>query len=328
MPSSIELITKYGSENLDEIFMKTSVTAVLEADQSLLKFINASTVMIPDYVIDGLGDYSRKDGFPEGNVEVHWTPYQLTMDRGTSFTIDSMTDEETAGIAFGKLSKEFMRTKVTPEVDAYRLSKLLANAKTEKIIQSDTITEKNVISKFNEDDKVFEDDEISHSECIRFISTEIDTMIKNSPELTKRVTQQDYASPAGLNFTLRMYDDVPLIPVPKQRFKSLYVFHKGRGEDNKLGFTAAEGACDINYLTVHRNAALCIKKHEKIRVFSPDVNQKKDAWAFQYRLYHDIFTTKNKQSGIHASLNGTYTAPEKGTETQTITLDKSNTVEA
>lgn len=303
MANNINLITKYGAENLDEQFFKASVTSVLEADQTLLKFVNAKTVMIPDYTISGLGDYSRSTGYPEGDVTVTWSPYSLNMDRGRSFTIDAMDDEETAGIAFGKLASEFMRTKVVPEVDAYRISTLLANAKDGRITKSETITAANVISKFNADDKAMEDLEISHNECIRFVSYEIDMLLKESTQLEKKITMAEYTSAAGLNFKLKMYDEVPLIPVPKARFMSAYDFG-----DN--GFTPKTGACEINYLTVHRNAALAIKKHENIKVFSPQENQKTDGWMFKYRLYHDIITPKHKQDGISASIKGAalYTA--------------------
>jgi hypothetical protein len=35
------------------------------------------------------------------------------------------------------------------------------------------------------------------------------------------------------------------------------------------------------------------------KVFDPDTNQEKDAWKFQYRLYHDAFAYENKVKGIY-----------------------------
>src|SRR5699024_5260328 len=43
-------------------------------------------------------------------------------DRGRMFTVDAMDNIESAGIAFGRLSGEFLRTKVVPEIDAWRLA--------------------------------------------------------------------------------------------------------------------------------------------------------------------------------------------------------------
>lgn len=293
MANNIQLIKNYGAEQLDEEFVKASKTSILEGNNNLLKFVNANTVMIPDITMSGLGDYSRSTGFPDGDVNITWTAYPLTMDRGRSFTVDAMDDEETAGLAFGKLATEFLRTKVVPEVDAYRLSKLFAKAKSGNVVE-ETLSESNVITRFNEDDKKFEDDEIDHESVVRFISTDVDNLIKNSTELTKHISQVEYASDAGISFKVKAYDDVPLVVVPKGRFYTEYTFGAN-------GFTKKDTAKELNFLSVAKNSAIPVKKHEKIRVFSPDVNQTADAWKFQYRLYHDIFTTKNKVDGIHAS---------------------------
>lgn len=48
---------------------------------------------------------------------------KCNFDRGRMFTVDTMDNAETAGIAFGRLSGEFIRTKVVPELDAFRFAK-------------------------------------------------------------------------------------------------------------------------------------------------------------------------------------------------------------
>ena len=48
----------------------------------------------------------------------------MTQDRGRAFIIDSMDNEETIGMSFGKLAGEFIRTKVAPEIDAYTFATL------------------------------------------------------------------------------------------------------------------------------------------------------------------------------------------------------------
>ena len=35
------------------------------------------------------------------------------------------------------------------------------------------------------------------------------------------------------------------------------------------------------------------------RIFSPEENQKADAWKFDYRIYHDAFVLPNKLSGVY-----------------------------
>lgn len=301
MANNIELIKKYGAEELDEVFAAEAKSAVLEAAPQLLKFVNAKTVMLPDITMSGLGDYSRSTGFPTGSVNVTWTPYVLQMDRGQSFTVDAMDDEETAGIAFGKLSKEFLRTKVIPEIDAYRFSKLLANTAEANIKESYTPSKTNIVTDLLADDEKFFDNEIDEN-YIRFVSSKVNTAIMQSSEVNKVITQTDVTSPRGVAFKLQALNEVPLIPVPKARFKTNYTFSATDG------FTPVSGAGDIHWLTVHKNAALPVMKHEAIRVFSPEVNQDADGWKFQYRIYHDIFTPKNKQVGLSAAISITKTA--------------------
>ena len=301
MPNNIETIKNYGAAQLDEIFVAEAKSAILEAAPELLRFINAKTVLLPDIVMSGLGDYSRTTGFPTGSVTVTWTPYVLQMDRGQSLLVDAMDDEETAGVAFGKLSTEFLRTKVIPEVDAYRFAKLLANTDEANIKESYIPAKASVVSDLLADDEKFFDNEIDGN-YVRFVSSKTNTAIMQSSEVNKVITQADVTSPRGVAFKLQALNEVPLIPVPKARFKTNYVFSKTDG------FTVAEGAGDIHWLTVHKNAALPVMKHEAIRVFSPEVNQDADGWKFQYRIYHDIFTPKNKQKGISAAISITKSA--------------------
>jgi hypothetical protein len=338
MANSIALIQKYSPELLDEAFAKGACTTILERYSNLLKFINANTVLIPDIVLSGLGDYSRANGYPSGDASIAWTPYTQRKDRGKTFSVDRMDNEETAGVAYGVLQKEFMRTKVIPEVDAYRLSTLFASAAASNVVK-ETIAANSIVGKFNTAEKAFEDNEISLEDSVFFISTNVNTLIKNTTELEKKIGQIDYKTDSGITFTLRAYDNIPIIVVPPTRFKTSFVFGADGFTPTAAAYTLTEDealdakktyytksgetysavaepavenigtyyelttepAKDINFMLVNLASALPIKKHEKIRVFDPDNNQTKDAWKIDYRLYHDIFTPKNKVNGIYVS---------------------------
>ncbi len=72
------------------------------------------TNVIPKMSMDGLGDYSRSGGFVGGDADLTWQTHTFSQDRGRAFQVDNMDNEETAGVAFGKLAGEFIRTKVSP----------------------------------------------------------------------------------------------------------------------------------------------------------------------------------------------------------------------
>jgi hypothetical protein len=300
MANKIALIQKYSPEILDEIFQKEAVTAVLERDTGLLKFTSAKTVLIPSMELDGLGDYTRANqagyGYPAGSVDVKWESHTLTKDRGKQFMIDSMDDEETAGLVVGALLDQFVRTKEVPEVDAYRLSKLYQLAYNDQII-SETISANTIISKFNTAFEKFADLEIPEDEQVLFVSNQVMTLIRNTTELDRRIQQQDYRNPAGLTFTVNMYDGRPIIAVPARRFYTGYTFGAN-------GFTPVAGAKLMNFMLVHFNAALPIKKHEVLKVFGPEVVQDFDGFKLNHRLYHDIFVPLNKRVAIYVSVSG------------------------
>lgn len=293
MANTIELIKKYSADKLDEKFSAESKTSILETNLNLLNFTGAKSVLVPSITLEGLGDYSRDAGYSKGAVELSWETLTMRKDRSKEFNVDRYDNEETAGTAYGVLQDQFMRMHVVPEIDAYRLSTIFSKAKAENV-SSDAITAADVMQTLNGMIKSFEDNEVPLDDAVFFISTEVNKFIKETPELTRQITQIDYRNDRGITFKLPAYEDIPIVVVPKTRFKTAYTF----GEN---GFTPATGAKDINVMLVHKKAALPVLKHTPVKVFNPDENQEKDAWSFQYRVYHDIFTPANKVDGICVS---------------------------
>ena len=128
MANSITLFKKY-TDLLDEVYKNASVTSMLDGDMSLVQMgANTNEIIIPKISMDGLADYSRNGGYVGGDVTLTNETVKFNYDRGRRFTVDAMDDEETAGVAFGKLSSEFIRTqKVAPEMGAPPLCRLCGN---------------------------------------------------------------------------------------------------------------------------------------------------------------------------------------------------------
>ena len=123
MPNSIQL-SKVYTNHLDEVYQQSALTAVLESDASLARQgANANEIVIPKLAMDGLADYSRNSGYVNGDVTLNWETVQFNYERGRMFSVDNMDNEETQNIAFGRLAGEFIRTKVVPELDAFRFAK-------------------------------------------------------------------------------------------------------------------------------------------------------------------------------------------------------------
>ena len=123
MANSIAKFKKYINA-LDEVYKVASVTSILDGNNRLVRMgANANEIIIPKISMDGLADYSRANGYVSGDVTLTNETVQFNYDRGRSFTVDAIDNEETAGVAFGQLASEFIRTKVAPEIDAFRFAK-------------------------------------------------------------------------------------------------------------------------------------------------------------------------------------------------------------
>lgn len=104
MPNSIALVKKYV-DKLDDVYKLASLTDVLESDASTVRLgTNANEILIPKIDMDGLADYDRSGGYIEGNDGLTWETVKFDYDRGRSFSVDAMDNEETIGKSFGRFS--------------------------------------------------------------------------------------------------------------------------------------------------------------------------------------------------------------------------------
>ena len=118
--NAIELATSFVPI-LDEVYQNASLTANLDGAAELAsQGANANELIIPMMDMQGMGDYSRNGGYVSGDVNLTNETVKCNYDRGRKFQVDAMDNLETAGIAFGRLAGEFIRTKATPEIDAFR----------------------------------------------------------------------------------------------------------------------------------------------------------------------------------------------------------------
>ena len=77
--------------------------------------------------------------------------------------------------------------------------------------------------------------------------------------------------------------------------KTAYVFNDGTTAG---GFVADAAAKAINWIISVRRCPIAVSKTDKVRIFTPDTNQKADAWKLDYRKYHDLWVPTNKLNGV------------------------------
>ena len=292
MANAITTITKY-LPLLDQVYAVASVSAILDTPNALVReTADAKTVLIAQTSMSGLGDYDRADGFVSGDLTLTWKPYTFEYDRGRTFQIDAMDDMETMGLAFGSLAGEFVRVKVTPEIDAIRFAKYATNAGT---TVSATLTNKTTVSAIATAEVEMEEKEVSLANCVLFMTPTVYGYVKDDTEHFQR-TLVPSENP---NRNFGSFDEMPIAKVPQSRFYTAVTTLSGKDGEAAGGFTKAEGAKDINFMIIDRASVIQLIKHGKIRVFDPDTNQSADAYKVDYRIYHDAWVLDNKKNGIY-----------------------------
>ena len=279
---------------LDEVYKANSRTAIL--DSTKVEIVNGNTIKVFKTDMDGLGNYNRNTGFVDGSVTGTWETLTLGKDRGRSFTVDRMDNEETIGMAFGTLASEFIRTKVTPEIDAYTFAKIAGTTGIDTATAADvTIGTTDVPGLIDEAERSMNENEIPVDGRMLFISESAYAGLRS------KVTRTVMNGEGGINKEIESYDGMRIIRVPQSRFYTAITLKDGSTSGQTAGGytgTATTGY-KINFMIIHPSAITKVVKHVLPRIFSPDEYQKADAWKFDYRVYHDTFVYDNKVKGIY-----------------------------
>lgn len=269
---------------LDEVYKVASTTAGLDISGEVVRAgANANEILVPKMSMDGLGDYSRTVGYQTGAVTLDYETVKFNYDRGRRFAIDSMDNAETAGIAFGKLSSEFVRTKVVPEMDAFRYATYAAVSGIGKA--SGTLaTGENVLAALVAAQNAMDEAEVPANERELHITPTLLNLI-NAVDTTKSKAVLDSFS--------------KVVKVPQSRFYTAIDLLKGDTNEAAGGYKKSSTAKDINFMIIHKGAVLQYPKHTVNKIISPEANQESDAWMFFYRAYGLADVYENKESGIY-----------------------------
>lgn len=286
MPNSIAKFKKY-IDLLDEVYKLSACSTVLDSDSSLIQQgANANEIVIPKISMDGLADYSRNSGYVQGDVTLTMETVQYDYDRGRSFTVDAMDNEETAGVAFGRLASEFIRTKTVPELDAYRFAKFAGTTGISKVVSGATLSSgADVLGALLTAQNTLDEDEVPAEERYLFITPSLLNLARNVDTTKSKAVLDDFAG---------------VIKVPQSRFYTAIDLADGTTSGEEAGgYSKATGAKDINFLIVQKQAVIQYQKHTVNKVVSPEENQKSDGWMFFFRAYGLTDVYDNKTAGIY-----------------------------
>ena len=284
MANSIAKFEKYINV-LDEVYKVASVTAILDGNDRLVRLgANANEIIIPKMSMDGLADYSREGGYVGGDVTLTNETVTFNYERGRSFTIDAMDNEETAGIAFGQLSSEFIRTKAAPEIDAFRFAQYAAvsgigSASATLSDAEDTLAALIVAQ------NAMDEAEVPTETRVLFITPALYNGVMNLDTTKSRAVLDSFAQ---------------IVKVKQSRFYTAIDLYDGTTSGETAGHFAKDAdAKNINFMIIEKSATIQYQKHLVSKVVTPEENQTADAWKFFYRSYGIADVYENKASGIY-----------------------------
>ena len=301
---------EYGiilQNSLDKKIVPSLKTGWMDSNAGQVKYEGGKEIKIPVMSTSGMGNYGREDGsgYVNGSIQLAWKTYTMTQDRGRSFTLDRHDVDESAFVANAtNVMGVFQNEHVVPEIDAYRLSKLINNAITlnEGVGNakfSCTITKANVIDELKDAigvlrDKGYNGQIVIH--CTGAVKRELEkAMATQLRDKTFKV--------GGVDTTIPTFDGCILIETPSNYMVSAIELQDGKTLGQEAGgFKKGSLAKNCNFLVVAQNVPIAVTKQDKMKIFDPDTYQGADSWFMAYRRYHDLFILENKKDLMFANM--------------------------
>lgn len=270
---------------LDEIYKEASLTAKLDGAPELAQQgANANELIIPKLSMQGLADYSRNGGYVTGDVTMTNETVKCNFDRGRMFNVDTMDNLETAGLAFGRLSGEFIRTQVVPELDAFRFATYCGVTGISKATAGTLADGAAVITALRAAVTAMDEAEVPQTDRHLFITPTLYGMVQDLDTTKSREVLANFAS---------------VTKVPQTRFYTAIDQKSGGTGEEAGGYVKATGGADINFLLIHKPAIIQYEKHVAPKIITPDVNQTADGYKFGYRNVGIADVYENKVAGIY-----------------------------
>jgi hypothetical protein len=203
-----------------------------------------------------------------------------------------MDNEETQGVLVGRLLGEYVRTKVVPELDAFRFAKFAqeafaVNSTVGGYVAANLTNGITALAAVRAGITKLDDNEVPPEGRFLFITP---TLLGQIEDLK---TDESRAALAGLT----------IVKVPQSRFYTGITQDAG-ATASAGGYTKASTAADINFMLVSNTAPVIFTKHLVSDILDPAVNPDADAWVMKYRSYGLAEVLENKVAGIYTHVKG------------------------
>lgn len=298
---------------LDQQAIQLATSGWMEANSTQVTYVGGKKFRVPEMYTTGLGDYHRGTGsnnrgkYAKGAIEVKYRDYELEMDRSAEFSWDRHDVDESGYIVQAPaVMGEFQRSRVVPEIDSFRYSRIAslvmneaAQSGSKITYKTQALTAQNIFDEFVS--QIYAMQNITGLDTGSLVATmphSIKALLAAGVIEKTSISSQQFQQGA-LSFSVNVINGVPIIPVVEDRMKTAYIFHGG---DEALGFTPAAGAKTINWIITPRTLPIAISKTDNLKIWTPEQNITGDDWLTQYRKYHDLWIMHNQLNQIVLSV--------------------------
>ena len=271
----VNYASKYSGA-VDERFKLGAITTPIVGDDYDFTGVNAvnvysvPTVALTDYSTSGSSRYGTPTEL-QNNIQT----LTLTRDRSFTFTIDRRSNIDTQmTLEAGKALAREIDEVVIPEIDMYRLAKIIASAGT---LAQTTVTKLNAYETFLDGVNALTNAKAPTAGRVAYIGTKFYKSIRLDESFIK---SSDLGQDMLLKGQVGMLDGIPLILAPDSYYPSAYEA--------------------FNFLITHKIATVSpIKLADyKIHDNPPGIN----GWLVEGRFYYDAFVLNNKKGAIYANV--------------------------
>ena len=289
-------------QQLDLVAVQNALTGWMDANAGQVKYSGGAEVKIPKMALQGMANYDRDNGYTQGAVTLEYETRKMTQDRGRLFTLDAMDVDETNFIVTASsVMGEFTREFVVPEIDAYRLSKLIATAIKlgKNVVYGYTPAESTILKEIKKGIAAIRDAGYNGELVIHMTST---AKLELEMALAGKITDVTF-SHAGIDTTVPSVDKCPIIETPQNRMYSAITLYDGKTSGQEEGgYTKGASALEANFIILPRITPIAVTKQDVMRIFDPMTNQKANGWQMDYRRFHDLWTLDNKEKSIYVNI--------------------------
>lgn len=213
---AVNYAAKY-SQQVDERFKLGALTSSLV--NYAFEWLGVSTVKVYSMPTAAMGDYTTEGASRYGTPEELGNEVQemtLAKDRAFTFTIDKKSEDDTMGtMEAGAALRRQIDEVVIPEIDTYRIAKLVAGADAGNVVKDTAVTKANAYEKFLAVQEILDNKKVPTGGRICICTPGYYNMLKLDEAFTKK---GDMATQIAINGLVGEVDGVYFVKAPKSYF--------------------------------------------------------------------------------------------------------------